>query len=132
MIKWKEDYIIGVDKIDEQHKKLFEIANKAYELLKNEFCIDKYDRIVEILDELKEYTVYHFKSEEEYMISIGYKKFLSHKVEHDEFIKKITNIDFKSIDEDQDKYLLETLEFVVSWISGHILGRDKFYVNNSK
>ncbi|MEL7596724.1 MAG: bacteriohemerythrin [Clostridiaceae bacterium] len=132
MIKWKEDYIIGVDKIDEQHKKLFEIANKAYELLKNEFCIDKYDRIVEILDELKEYTVYHFKSEEEYMISIGYKKFLSHKVEHDEFIKKITNIDFKSIDEDQDKYLLETLEFVVSWIGGHILGRDKFYVNNSK
>lgn len=132
MIKWKEDYIIGVDKIDEQHKKLFEIANKAYELLKNEFCIDKYDRIVEILDELKEYTVYHFKSEEEYMISIGYKKFLSHKVEHDEFIKKINNIDFKSIDEDQDRYLLETLEFVVSWISSHILGRDKFYVNNSK
>lgn len=132
MIKWKEDYIIGVDKIDEQHKKLFEIANKAYELLKNEFCIDKYDRIVEILDELKEYTVYHFKSEEEYMISIGYKKFLSHKVEHDEFIKKINNIDFKSIDEDQDKYLLETLEFVVSWISVHILRRDKFYVNNGE
>lgn len=39
MIKWKEDYIIGVDKIDEQHKKLFEIANKAYKLLKNEFVL---------------------------------------------------------------------------------------------
>lgn len=87
---------------------------------------------MEILDELKEYTVYHFKSEEKYMISIGYKKFLSHKVEHDEFIKKINNIDFKSIDEDQDKYLLETLEFVVSWISVHILRRDKFYVNNGE
>lgn len=132
MIKWKEDYIIGVDNIDEQHKKLFEIANKAYELLKNEFYIDKYDRIVAILGELKDYTVYHFKSEEEYMASIGYKKLLSHKVEHDEFIKKINNIDFKSIDHNQDKYLLETLEFVVNWISSHILGKDKFYVNNAE
>ncbi|MCY6356430.1 bacteriohemerythrin [Clostridium sp. ZS2-4] len=132
MIKWKEEYVIGVDNIDEQHKKLFEIASRAYALLKNEFCIDKYDKIVEILGELKEYTVYHFNSEEEYMTSIGYKKFLSHKVEHDEFIKKINNIDFKGIDEDQDKYLLQTLDFVVNWISGHILGRDKFYVNNVK
>lgn len=125
MIKWKEDYVTGVDQIDEQHQKLFEIANRAYELLKNDFCIDKYDKIVEILDELKSYTVYHFQSEEGYMMSIGYKKLLSHKVQHDDFIKKINNIDFNNIDENQDKYLMEILEFVVSWIDGHIRGTDK-------
>jgi hemerythrin len=125
MIKWKEDYNIGIKNIDEQHQKLFEIANKAYGLLENEFCIDKYDKIVQILEELKDYTIYHFKSEEEYMLSIGYKKLLSQKMEHDAFIKKFDDIDLNTIDENQDKYIIETLEFVINWITNHILSKDK-------
>ncbi|NRV86635.1 hemerythrin-like metal-binding protein [Clostridium beijerinckii] len=73
MVKWKADYEVGVKLIDEQHEKLFEIADRAYKLLTNDFILDKYDRITEILGELKEYTIFHFKSEEEYMLSIGYK-----------------------------------------------------------
>lgn len=130
MIKWKETYNIGINNIDEQHKKLFEIANRAYELLENEFCIDKYDKIVQILEELENYTIYHFKSEEEYMLSIGYKKFLSQKVEHDEFIKKFHDINLNIIDENQDKYIIETLEFVVNWITDHILLKDKLIALN--
>ncbi|WP_422446740.1 bacteriohemerythrin [Thermoanaerobacterium sp. DL9XJH110] len=129
MIRWKDEYRIGVEKIDEQHKKLFEIAGRAYDLLKNEFYIDKYDRIVEILNELKDYTVYHFNSEEEYMKSIGYRRFLSHKVEHDDFIEKINSVDFSKIDSNQDKYILDLLEFIVNWIDKHILGRDKLIVS---
>ncbi|MEG1255484.1 hemerythrin family protein [Clostridium sp.] len=130
MIKWKDEYNIGVDKIDEQHKKLFEITNRAYALLENEFCIDKYDKIVEILEELKDYTIYHFKSEEEYMLSISYRKFLSQKVEHDEFIKKINDIDLNIIDENQDKYIISALEFIVNWITDHILTKDKLIALN--
>lgn len=125
MIKWKDEYLIGIEQIDEQHKKLFEIAGKAYDLLNNDFYTDKYGKILEIIDELKEYTIFHFKSEEEYMLSIGYKRFLSQKVEHDEFINKISNIDFKVIDEDQDKYILKILEFILDWTSNHILQKDK-------
>ncbi|MEG0307723.1 MAG: hemerythrin family protein [Clostridium sp.] len=130
MIKWKDDYNIGISKIDEQHKKLFEITNIAYELLGNEFCIDKYDKIIQILEELKGYAIYHFKSEEEYMLSINYRKFLSQKVEHDEFIRKINDIDLNAIDENQDKYIMEILEFVISWISVHILSEDKQIASN--
>lgn len=125
MIKWKEEYTIGVEHIDEQHKKLFEIAGKAYDVMKDSLVTDKYDQIVAILDELKDYTVYHFASEEEYMQKIGYKKFLSHKVEHNDFIEKIKNIDLDKVDEKQDKFILELLDFVVSWIDKHILGMDK-------
>lgn len=128
MIKWKEEYNIGVQNIDEQHQKLFEIADSAYKLLKNEFCIDKYDKIVSILEELKDYTIYHLKSEEKYMMSIGYKKFLSHKVDHDDFIEKINNYDLNNIDQNQDKYIMEILDYVVNWITQHILGKDKLIV----
>lgn len=125
MIKWKDDYNIGIKHIDEQHMKLFEIAGRAFELLRNELYVDKYDKITEILIELKEYTVFHFKTEEEYMAAIGYKKLLSHRVEHADFIEKVNNVDFSKIDEDQNKYIMDVLEFVVNWISGHILERDK-------
>lgn len=125
MVHWKEEYVIGVEQIDEQHKKLIEIANKVYELLRNDFLTDKYDRIVEVIEELANYTVFHFKSEEEYMLSIGYKKFLSHKVEHDEFIEKINSFDLSQIDESQEKHLIDILNFIITWIDEHIIRKDK-------
>lgn len=129
MLKWKDDYLVNVKTIDDQHKVLFEIAGRAFELLKNDMYLDKYDRILEMLNELKEYAIYHFKSEEEYLLSIGYKKFLSHKAEHDEFIQKVNDVDLKRIDVDQNAYLLSVLEFIVNWISEHILQKDMLYVN---
>lgn len=125
MLKWKDDYLVGVETIDEQHEMLFKIAERAFELFKNDMYVDKYDRIIAIIEELKDYAIYHFKFEEEYMLSIGYKKFLSHKAEHDEFINKVANTDLNKIDIDQNAYLLSILEFVVNWTSDHILQRDK-------
>jgi hemerythrin len=52
------------------------IADRAYDLLKNNLYTDKYDKIVEILEELKNYTICHFQSEEAYMMRLGYKKIL--------------------------------------------------------
>jgi hemerythrin len=94
-------------------------------VLKNELLVDKYDQSVAIFDELKNYTVYHFSFEENYMKSIGYRRFLSHKVQHDDFIQKINETDLDKIDENQEQYLIDTLEFVVDWIEKHILGVDK-------
>lgn len=128
MINWKEEYAVGVKDIDEQHKKLFEIAGRIYDLLKHELYTDKYDKILEVITELKDYTEYHFKFEEQYMLSIGYRRYLTHKVEHDDFIEKFNNVNLTEVDENQDSYIMEILEFVVSWISEHILEKDKGYV----
>ena len=125
MYEMKEEYKIGVELIDEQHKKLFELANKAYILLKDDFSLDKYDKIVHILEELKDYTIFHFKSEEEYMESINYKKLFTQKIEHEEFIKKIEAIDLRNIDEKQDESLVKILNFLNDWLTEHILKTDK-------
>ena len=53
------------------------------------------------MEELKAYTKYHFKHEEEYMISKGYRRLLSQKVAHEEFIKKIDSYSTDHIDENQ-------------------------------
>ena len=65
MYEMKDEFKTGIDFIDEQHSRLFEIADEAYNLLKNDFTIDKFDKVIDLIDELKDYTVFHFKSEEE-------------------------------------------------------------------
>lgn len=125
MYEMKEEYKIGVELIDEQHKKLFELADKAYMLLKDAFSLDKYDKIVEIVEELKEYTIFHFKSEEEYMESINYKRLFTQKIEHEKFIKALDAIDLRHIDQNQDDSLVKMLNFLNEWLTEHILGNDK-------
>lgn len=124
MFEWKDSYNTGIQFIDEQHKKLFFIAENIYKLLQDKDIFDKYDKIIVLIDELKDYTAFHFKNEEDYMQSIKYKKFFTQKVQHDFFIEKLNNIDIYSIDDDQDEYLRKMLADVSSWIIDHILERD--------
>lgn len=125
IIKWKEDYKTGIPMVDEQHKKLFEIANRAYEILKDQFTLDKYDDIVVILEELKDYAIYHFDCEEKYMKSINYEGLPTQKEQHNKFIDKVQSVDLFSVDEEQEKFLLEVLDFIVNWIGNHIIRLDK-------
>ena len=51
--EFTEEYYTGIPTIDEEHAKLFEIANRAYELLTNQFKLDKYDEIAAVLPLLR-------------------------------------------------------------------------------
>ncbi|MFU0825609.1 bacteriohemerythrin [Clostridium sp.] len=125
MYEFKEEYKTGIDFIDEQHRVLFEIADKTYNLLKNELITDKYDKIVTLIEELQQYAKFHFTSEEEYMKSINYKRMFTQKIAHDAFIKKINDIDFSKIDENQDQYIISILQFLNDWLVEHIFKSDK-------
>lgn len=125
MYEMKPEYFTGIDFIDEEHAKLFSIANEVYELLTNQFIPDKYDYIMEVINALKDYTGYHFKHEEEYMNSIGYRRILSQKVEHADFIEKINSYNSDSIDASQKETLLGLVDFLNTWLVEHIMKRDK-------
>ncbi|MDF2803890.1 MAG: hemerythrin-like metal-binding protein [Anaerocolumna sp.] len=130
MYEMKPEYYTGLTTIDEQHTELFRIADEAYVVLKDEFISDKFDNIVEIIGRLKEYAIKHFADEEAYMQSIRYKKFLSHKIEHDDFIEKLEALDFDQMDRNQKGTLLDLLEFLSDWLVHHILEKDKLISQN--
>lgn len=125
MYEMKPEYYIGIEAIDNQHTELFRIADEAYELLRQEFVADKFDNIVAIIVQLKEYAIQHFSDEEAYMLSIGHKKFLSHKMEHEDFLEKVNNIDFDSMDHNQTETLVDIMAFLSDWLVHHILEKDK-------
>ncbi len=125
MYNFKDDYKTGIESIDDEHRKLFEIADRAYEIMIDDFIPDKYDYIVEILKELKDYATTHFKNEEDYMVSIGYKKLFTQKMEHMQFMEKMEQYDLEAVDENQKEVIMELLDFLGNWLVDHILESDK-------
>lgn len=125
MYEFKEEFRTGIEMIDREHARLFEIADKAYATMMDDFIPDKYDYIVEILNELKDYAATHFQHEEEYMRSINYRRLLSQKAMHDEFIHKISEYDLSTLDENQKEAIMEILNFLNDWLVNHIMKSDK-------
>lgn len=124
MYEMKENYYIGIESIDKEHEKLFAIAESAYQLLQNEFIVDKFDGIHTIFEELKEYAKKHFTDEEEYMESINYKRLFMQKVQHQEFINKLEEIDINEMDENPENTIRDFLTFLTDWLINHILNVD--------
>lgn len=125
MYEMKDDYLTGIESIDQEHKTLFEIAEEVYQLQKEAFIPDKYDHIKQLLIRLKEYTRVHFDHEEEYMASINYKKMFTQKVQHTEFCEKLEEIDLDLIDENSGQAIDEIMKFLTDWLIEHILENDK-------
>lgn len=125
MYEMKDEYLTGIEQIDNEHRRLFEIAEELYQLSKEEFVPDKYDNIRNLLNELREYTKTHFNHEEAYMESIGYKRMFMQKVQHDAFCKQLDEWDLEDIDEQQDEMIENILSHVTDWLINHILEQDK-------
>lgn len=125
MYEFKDEFITGVESVDAEHRRLFEIADEAYTLSKEEFLVDKYDQVRQILGELKSYALEHFEHEEAYMDSINYKYKFVQKVQHDQFREKINDWDLDHLDENSDELLEEILSYLTNWLVNHILEHDK-------
>ncbi len=129
MYEMKDEYLTGIDLIDTEHRRLFEIAEETYQLSRQDFIPDKYDQINNLLGELRDYTIMHFEHEEEYMEKIGYKRIFTQKIQHEEFRNKLIELmDSEKLEgsqEEQNKMVDEMLGFLTDWLINHILNNDK-------
>ena len=121
----KKEYLTGIPQIDEEHTRLFELAEEAYQLMQDDFLHDKYDQLVSILDELKDYTKTHFTHEEEYMESIDYQAIFIQKAQHKAFIQKLESLNYEDMDENQEGTISDILSFLTDWLVNHIVKLDK-------
>lgn len=115
----------GIAIVDEEHQMLFNIIAKIYETIDVELVHDKFDLILDILDELKEYTRVHFSDEENYMREIGYEGLAQQELLHQKFIETLEDLNLDEVDENQEAYLYEFLNFLQNWLINHILKVDK-------
>ena len=123
--EFTDEYLTGIELVDAEHKELFRIVDKASQLVKDFDSLSGYDSIIQILNELKEYTKEHFADEEEYMEVIQYEGLSAQKRAHEAFVDKLENISLDQVDENPQEYLQELLEFLLGWLINHILYTDK-------
>lgn len=126
LFKWKEEYATGIEEIDNQHRNLLNIGAKLYDKISRR-DEDHYDEILNLIDELRDYTMYHFGYEEKLLAEVGFEYFDDHKMEHDVFIQKVNEIDDTEIDINQGRFMMNLIVFIADWIEKHILDSDHKY-----
>jgi hemerythrin len=128
LIGWSDDYLIGIDEIDKQHKKFFEVVHKFYMDILN--CEGE-EAVEETLEFLKSYAVKHFQSEEAFMKKYEYPRIEEHKKLHEEFIEKFDTLADKFNTFGPSQGLAdETLDMAQNWLADHILDEDAQYAEH--
>lgn len=113
-IQWKDEYSIGDPTIDAQHKKLISMITEIDDL--------NHSSAEWLLQQVLDYTHYHFKSEEAYMRKIGYPNLDRHIDEHKKLSETLAN--YKK-DYDSNKINLFAFKnFLFLWVRNHILDQD--------
>ncbi|RLD66375.1 MAG: hemerythrin [Bacteroidetes bacterium] len=127
-ITWNEFYELGIDKIDEQHKKLVDMINRLYDA----FMEGKAQEITdEILDEMEQYAYYHFKTEEDIFSEYEYPDTETHLLLHTVFFEKTSLYKEEFIAGKEDIHY-KLLDYLKDWLLNHIQGADVKYVEYFK
>lgn len=126
IVQWDDKFNTGNFVIDYQHKRLVRMINELDEIRLHDelrpFLLNL------VFDEVREYTEYHFKTEEELMTSRNYSMISEHKKIHENFIHKLYY--FKEQIEMQNKEIDKQLcQFLKDWLFGHIANEDPKFIS---
>ena len=84
------------------------------------------ETISDLLTDMKEYTSYHFGSEERYMAECGYPDIEAHIRAHDYFRRKVDELWSDRLAH-RKGLPTDILQFLYEWLTEHILSCDKKY-----
>lgn len=121
---WQERFNIGVEVIDKEHKKLFNVLNKLFAYGKEE---EKSQWVCqEAIRYFRDHAIQHFSEEEEYMASIHYAGLETHRHIHNNFREKtLPTLESELL---RTNYSMEAVEHFLGvcagWLIGHTLIED--------
>ena len=116
------DYVlsVGVDEIDEDHRKLVGLFNTLNHSVADG---DTPDYVAALLEELITFTAWHFSHEERLMIVYNYDRYEEHKREHEGLIKSVKKLQDK-FRQAEKQLSNDDIEYLSRWLTAHILGND--------
>jgi hemerythrin len=123
IMEWHENFETGIGQFDEHHKHFVCLINKI--------CDDmddgrNHDTLRVTFDELIDYASYHFAAEENWMEVHKFPGLELHKAEHDRFCGEVVEIQ-KDFHNGKLCLSLELLQFLIEWLTNHILNTDAEY-----
>jgi hemerythrin-like metal-binding protein len=128
-LKWDESYSVYVEELNDQHKKLFAMINKFYEMMEKGESSSKV--LTTTIAEMKKYALQHFTLEEKIMKLKNYPHLKSHQIRHKEFADKVIILEEK-LQKGGPILPGEIAKFLKEWLTNHIRIEDKVYGNYYK
>jgi hemerythrin len=127
-LTWTPAISVDVKTIDDQHKKLFEILNRA--LLIRQRGMD-HREMIEVLRELVDYSDYHFRTEDDYMLDNNYPLFQNHRKEHGQYLRKMSRL-LEAFEKNEPGLPDEIGAFLEQWWLKHVSESDLRYARYFK
>jgi hemerythrin len=124
LMEWNQELSVGVNLLDQDHKKLVQLINDLYDAMK---AGHSKDSLGAILDGLVNYTKLHFAHEEQYFAQANYPDSAAHKKEHDDLTKQVLEIQAQYRQGATGALSLKVMNFLRHWLVDHIQGCDKKY-----
>ncbi|WP_428771640.1 hemerythrin family protein [Treponema sp. HNW] len=122
-IVWDPSFDVGIEIVDRQHRHLVHLTNMLYNACLGEKG-ELDEKFREVMKELVDYVLFHFKDEERLMEGMKYPHFQEHKHKHESFVKEIlTSVNAYT----QGKQFVPNnfVRFLRDWLFDHILITDK-------
>jgi len=123
LIEWSPNLSVGVDDMDQQHRKLISLVNQFHDALK---AGKGDDASKGILIQLVQYTHTHFAAEEQLQARYGYPELAAHNKLHAELIAQVNQM-VEKIKAGKMVSAVTIANFLKDWLTQHILGTDKLY-----
>lgn len=120
---WSDDLSVGVPRMDDQHRVLLRLINRVADLGASGASGAA---IRNILNQLVEYTRFHFADEEKLMGSWGYPELEAHHKTHEAFVAEVVGL----LERTGSGELIDAtslLRVLKEWLVRHIQGTDKKY-----
>jgi len=123
LVTWDQSYSVSVSKMDAQHQKLFSLINRLHEAMRQ----GQAQAIVQdTVHELANYTVTHFRAEEELLRRTNYPEFAAHQAEHQKFVAKVQQFS-EDVKAGKLTSSISVLGFLKDWLAQHIQQTDRSY-----
>ena len=121
---WKDDYSVGVEILDRQHKRIFDTINTYYNSMLD---VCPREMVLKTLKSLREYTHIHFQEEERLMKLHRYPGFSEQQAAHAHLMRETEDL--------IGQYYLSTADlshdlfrFLKQWWTNHIVAMDRKYM----
>ena len=122
-MEWKPEYSVGDITLDNDHKVIIDLINR----FDYAFSVEVKDSLMEsVLDELIDYTKFHFEREEKYMLKIDYPGLKEHQSIHEKLEKELDDL-YEQFHGGDTDIAANISEFLGTWLREHILKADKDY-----
>ena len=118
--EWEDEFVIDGGQIDEEHRKLIDMANEVFAV---EDPSANCDEIIELVKSLYRYMETHFEHEERFLKEIEYPWLEEHRAKHRQIAKDMT----AALRErrDLDTYLNKLRHMMLDWVIQHIAHDDQ-------